>query len=77
MDQKEVDIILCRGSTALIHRETGWNHDAPSLNLAKDLRKASGTVSPGPKDELSLVVTKKYSLGFPDALITAPRVSSF
>jgi len=61
----------------LIHQETGWNHDAPSPNLVKDLRKASETVSLGPKDELSLVVTKKYSLGFPDALTAAPRVSSF
>jgi len=77
VDQKEVDVILCRASTVLIHRETGWNHDAPSPSLANDLRKVSETVSPGPKDGLSLVVTKKYSLGLPDALIAAPRVSSF
>lgn len=77
MDQKEVDVILCRASTVLIYQATGWNHDAPSPNLAKDLRKASETVFPGPKGGLSLVVTKKYSLGFPDVLIAAPRVSSF
>ena len=75
MDQIEVDVIWCRVSAGLMCREINWN--APSPSLDKDFRKPSETVSPKLKSELSLVVTKKDSLGFPDSFIAAPRESSF
>lgn len=75
VDQIEVDIVWCGVSTGSMCRESDRN--APSPSLDSDFRKRSETVSPGSKTELSLVVTKKDSLGFPDAFIAAPRESSF